>query len=442
MIEKGERRSQQKDAMNAQVTRKRIISLKIIFNFIFLITLCCSTCIECYEKFPKHNDVIHDSHRHKLNTPHIKQIFFYDNIMMNRSQPQHNKSIVNYENFNSNPTQNYSHTTSHQSLIAEKPLSNAFAAKNENLKLPENYHYNNRKIHLRDISSRNSPNNRPTLWNRKIAKNFNRRFQRIHRDNFTQSIDFNHFIRNSFDISRRSDSALSQTGLQDSSYNIGKQDPNQLNTGKSNIVDSSHNLIENERKFKDESTGEIYDKMPFVNYDNIRNRRESSAHIRQHQQQQLHPHHQPILRFLPVNRNSNNRQKRRKYCSARDPQTLAYVAPTVFEGKIKSMTSDRQANFSATLEILKVHKQQAGFSLPRQVRLQFAYKNSSECDIYREDFRHRGYVRDELEQGKVYYLFVKQISLGNFTILGQPVRKNNRTQSEVVKGVNEKYGEY
>lgn len=142
------------------------------------------------------------------------------------------------------------------------------------------------------------------------------------------------------------------------------------------------------------------------------------------------------------NRNNNNRQRRRRYCSARDPRTLAFEAPTVFEGKIKSMTPDRQANFSATVEILKVYKQQANFTLPRQVRLQFAYKNASECDIYREEFRHRGFVRDELEQGKIYFLFVKQISLGNFTILGQPIKKISRTAKDVEIGVSEKYGEY
>lgn len=170
-----------------------------------------------------------------------------------------------------------------------------------------------------------------------------------------------------------------------------------------------------------------------------RNRRESRFHHQmqqqQHMQSQSHPDH------VNANRN-NNRQRRRRYCSARDPRTLAFEAPTVFEGKIKSMTPDRQANFSVTVEILKVHKQQANFTLPRQVRLQFAYKNSSECDIYREEFRHRGFVRDELEQGKIYFLFVKQISLGNFTILGQPIKKISRTAKDVEIGVSEKYGEY
>lgn len=166
-----------------------------------------------------------------------------------------------------------------------------------------------------------------------------------------------------------------------------------------------------------------------------RNRRESRFH-----HQQL-PSSLPQHNSNSVNRSNRDRQRRRRYCSARDPRTLAFEAPTVFEGKIKSMTPDRQANFSVTVEILKVHKQQANFTLPRQVRLQFAYKNASECDIYREEFRHRGFVRDELEQGKIYFLFVKQISLGNFTILGQPIKKISRTAKDVELGVSERYGE-
>lgn len=140
-------------------------------------------------------------------------------------------------------------------------------------------------------------------------------------------------------------------------------------------------------------------------------------------------------------RNGRGREKKGRYCTARDPRTLAYEAPTVFEGKIKSMTTDRTTNFSATVEIIQVYKQQTNFKLPKQVRLQFAYRNASECDIYREDFRHRGFVRDELEQGKIYFLFVKQIGLSNFTILGQPIRKISRTAKDVEIGVSEKYGE-
>lgn len=136
------------------------------------------------------------------------------------------------------------------------------------------------------------------------------------------------------------------------------------------------------------------------------------------------------------------RPRQRRYCSARDPSTLAFEAPTVFEGKIKSMSSDRRTNFSVTFEITKIHKQQAAYKLPQNVRLQFSYRNFSECDIYREEFRQRGFVRDELEQGKLYFLFVKQINLGNnITILGQPIKKTKRAVNDVLLGVSDNYGE-
>lgn len=133
----------------------------------------------------------------------------------------------------------------------------------------------------------------------------------------------------------------------------------------------------------------------------------------------------------------------RRYCSARDPATLASDAPVVFEGKVKSMSSDRRANFSVTFEVVRVHKKNTKYPLEmfQQVRLQFSFRNFSECDIYRETYRERGIVREELEQGKVYFLFVKQIDLSNFTILGQPIRKTRRTANGVMEGVKDTYGE-
>ncbi|XP_065090697.1 protein vein isoform X3 [Ochlerotatus camptorhynchus] len=132
----------------------------------------------------------------------------------------------------------------------------------------------------------------------------------------------------------------------------------------------------------------------------------------------------------------------RRYCSARDPATLAFDAPVVFEGKVKSMSSDRRSNFSVTFEIVRVHKKHTKYPLEmfQQVRLQFSFRNYSECDIYRETYRERGIVREELEQGKVYFLFVKQIDLSNFTILGQPIRKTRRTANGVLEGVKDTYG--
>lgn len=161
-----------------------------------------------------------------------------------------------------------------------------------------------------------------------------------------------------------------------------------------------------------------------------RNRRESRH------QHDIGRHHTTAV--LPPPR---FQRQQRRFCSARDPKTLAFEAPTVFEGKVKSMSSDRRKNFSVTFEVMRRHKEQPGYRLPALVRLPFTYRNTSECDIYRESFKARGYVREELEQGKVYILFVEQLDVGNYTILGQPIRRTRRTVMEVRQGVDEKYGE-
>lgn len=159
-----------------------------------------------------------------------------------------------------------------------------------------------------------------------------------------------------------------------------------------------------------------------------RNRRES----RHHADMNARHSHQPI----------SMRTTKRRFCSARDPTTLAFEAPTVFEGKVRSMSSDRRRNFSVTFEVKEVYKRQLGYKLPLLLRLQFSYRNNSECDIYKETMRSRGLVRDELEQGKVYILFVEQIDLGNYTILGQPIKKTKKVVNDVKIGVSEKYGEF
>ncbi|XP_058975548.1 protein vein isoform X2 [Musca domestica] len=154
--------------------------------------------------------------------------------------------------------------------------------------------------------------------------------------------------------------------------------------------------------------------------------------------------------FRHHHHNNNNHQRlrnkhdhRRRYCSARDPAQLAFEAPTVFEGKIVSMTPDRRMNFSATVEVREVFKQQIGYRLQKYLRLQFAYRNSSgECDIYREQLRPRGLVRgDTIEPGRIYLLFVQQLDIGNFTILGQPIRKTKRVVEAVRNAVSENYAQ-
>lgn len=413
--------------MNAQISRKRIISLQIILN-ILLIVLCYSSCIECLGVFSKQN-ILHHRQQHQLKTPHD---------MLHRSGEILTENIVYDGNFHASTVTPYENHPSHERLmpVEEKPKADVAA----------HFHNSHKNINKRWKNSSNGKNK--IMRGRKYVRKMNRRFLMNDKKSLIQS-DINIFNRPN--IKNKSEVPNEITKSKLTVAQLNEINSSAMSAFEENYSDSSnltfhnkisHHRLSNSREeiMRDESTDEVYDKMPIINYDNIRNRRESSGDVHHHKQQ-LH-YHQPILRFLPSRNSNNNRQKRKKYCSARDPKTLAFEAPTVFEGKIKSMTSDRQANFSATLEILKVHKRQPGFALPRQVRLQFAYRNSSECDIYREEFRHRGFVRDELEQGKVYYLFVKQISLGNFTILGQPVRKNNRTLHEVADGVSEKYGEF
>jgi hypothetical protein len=243
-----------------------------------------------------------------------------------------------------------------------------------------------------------------------------------------------------------------------------------------NINDNNKNNdnsnIDNADEHRRESLIEVLNEIRTnISLASSRNRRESRFHNynNQHhstqQQQQQQQHRLPSSSSSPhsySNNNNNNninvnnhhhhrnkqagrgkrRERKGRYCPAKDPQTLAFEAPTVFEGKIKSMTSDRATNFSATVEIVKTHKHHSGLKLPKQVRLQFAYRNASVCDIYREEFRYRGFVRDELEQGKIYFFFVKQVGLSNFTILGQPIRKISRTANDVELGVKENYGEW
>ncbi|XP_050094390.1 protein vein [Anopheles aquasalis] len=135
----------------------------------------------------------------------------------------------------------------------------------------------------------------------------------------------------------------------------------------------------------------------------------------------------------------------RRYCSARDPATLAFEAPIVCEAKVKSTTirNEKRSDFAATFEILALHKLPSkGRPLRAMtVRLSFNVTTANDCDIFRGKFRDRGLVREELELGKVYFLFLKPTPrYTNFTILGQPIRKTKRTEAGVLQGVNPNYG--
>lgn len=141
---------------------------------------------------------------------------------------------------------------------------------------------------------------------------------------------------------------------------------------------------------------------------------------------------------------NQKQQKQKRFCTAQDPATLAFEAPTVFEGKLTSMSPNRSLgeNFSAVFEVVHKIKHHNGWELPRQVRLKFVRTNTIGCDIYREKFRERGYIKRDLEPMKHYFLFVKQIDLGNFTIVGVPLKKDINTTKGVHRGASDNYGKF
>uniref|UniRef100_A0A336KCT3 CSON008134 protein n=1 Tax=Culicoides sonorensis TaxID=179676 RepID=A0A336KCT3_CULSO len=202
------------------------------------------------------------------------------------------------------------------------------------------------------------------------------------------------------------------------------------NTKTEQEVKKSNEIARWRHRMNEKRARILYDRRKLLSNNNTessditsRNRRESLT---------LNPHNNPLRQD----------REHRRYCSGRDPAVLAFEAPTVFEGKIKSMSHVRRTNYAVTFECVHVYKQPAGFTIPPKVRLNFqTTDNRTECDIYRQDFKQRGQIRgDVLEQGKLYFLFVKQIDVGNFTILGQPIRKTKKTEKEVRLGASSDYG--
>ncbi|XP_052845461.1 protein vein isoform X2 [Drosophila gunungcola] len=184
--------------------------------------------------------------------------------------------------------------------------------------------------------------------------------------------------------------------------------------------------------------------------DHRRQRQQQQQEQRQLQHQHKSNHHQQQQQQNKQRRKHQRKhrghQRSDRYCSARDPAQLAYAAPTVFQGVFKSMSADRRVNFSATMKVQKVYKQQHDLQLPTLVRLQFALSNTSgECDIYRERLLPRGLLRsgNDLQQASdiSYMMFVQQTNPGNFTILGQPIRVTHSVIKSVKMAVSENYAQ-
>lgn len=156
-------------------------------------------------------------------------------------------------------------------------------------------------------------------------------------------------------------------------------------------------------------------------------------------------------------RNKDRGCRGQNWCPDVDVGNRAYLAPTVFEGKARSMSSRRKPglNYAVTFEVKQVYKSQPGFQ-PLQkndsVRLHFRDKlvpgKSTVCTGHEAGNKQQqqrdnpsGVVRANIKRGKVYLVFVNRVGPRNFTILGEPVIRNKKNEQVVQAVVRPDYGE-
>lgn len=150
------------------------------------------------------------------------------------------------------------------------------------------------------------------------------------------------------------------------------------------------------------------------------------------------------------------------WCPDLDVGNRAFLAPTVFEGKARSMSLRKPgSNYAVTFEVKQVYKSQPGFQ-PLQkndnVRLHFRDKSTSGkstvCNNYgsydagskgdnqqQQRDNPSGVVRANIRRGRVYLVFVNRVGPRNFTILGEPVIRTKKNEQAVQAVVRPDYGE-
>ncbi|XP_011704151.1 PREDICTED: uncharacterized protein LOC105459657 [Wasmannia auropunctata] len=148
------------------------------------------------------------------------------------------------------------------------------------------------------------------------------------------------------------------------------------------------------------------------------------------------------------------------WCPDVDVGNRAYLAPTVFRGKARSMSSRREEGviYAVTFLVKQIYKSQPGFQ-PLQkndsVRLHFRYKMSGKSTVCNgHEAGNKGnkqqqqqrenpsdVVRADIKKGKVYLVFVNRVGPRNFTILGEPVLRNKKNEQVVQAVVRPDYGE-
>ncbi|XP_012250724.2 uncharacterized protein LOC105683019 isoform X1 [Athalia rosae] len=141
-------------------------------------------------------------------------------------------------------------------------------------------------------------------------------------------------------------------------------------------------------------------------------------------------------------RQGRNKERRgQNWCPDVDVGNRAFLAPTVFEGKARSMSSVRKpgSNYAVTFEVKQVYKSQPGFQpllKNDSVRLHFRDKvpgKSTLCGGSEANGQdgQGGVVRANIKRGKVYLVFVSRVGPRNFTILGEPMIRSKKNAQAV-----------
>lgn len=174
-------------------------------------------------------------------------------------------------------------------------------------------------------------------------------------------------------------------------------------------------------------------------------------------------------------KNNGSNRKLKNWCPDMDISNRAYLSPTVFEGKARSMSSSRKpgSNYAVTFEVKQVYKSQSGFQPLRKndsVRLHFRDKlnkiidnkssichqdsnngiiddiidiNNKRVNYYTNrmiNYYNQKIIRADIKRGKVYLVFVNRVGPRNFTILGEPVIRSKKNEQAVQAVVRPDYG--
>lgn len=162
----------------------------------------------------------------------------------------------------------------------------------------------------------------------------------------------------------------------------------------------------------------------------------------------------------------NQTLRTKHYCPGQDVATRTFFAPTVFEAKVRSMSSNKRPHYAVTFEVKVVYKNQSKFKplvKNETIRLHFAHGRGTNCDcLDNTSFNNTlvksssssstiikntnnnnninilcgSLVKARLRPGKTYILFLNRVGVHNYTVLGPPVASSNKSLHAVMRVMN------